>query len=120
MTPERDTPQKRKEKPMPCRRQFLAAIPVAVVTGFAVTASLTSGPAVAAMLAEDEPAAKKLGYKADAAAVDKTAFPTYTAAQTCANCQLYQGDKGSPSGGCILFGNNDVAAKGWCSAWEQG
>ncbi|WP_066736183.1 high-potential iron-sulfur protein [Cupriavidus sp. D384] len=106
---------------MPRRRQFLGYLPLALTTSMVVTAALGSRQARAAsMLGEQDPAAVKLGYKADTAKVDAQKFPAHKPSQTCANCQLYQGDKGSASGGCVLFGDKEVAAKGWCSAWEQG
>ncbi|PLP99148.1 high-potential iron-sulfur protein [Cupriavidus pauculus] len=106
---------------MPRRRQFLGYLPLALTTSVIVTAALGSRHARAAsMLGEQEPGALKLGYKADTAKVDPQKFPAHKPSQTCANCQLYQGDTGSASGGCVLFGDKDVAAKGWCSAWEQG
>lgn len=105
---------------MPRRRQFLQAIPVVIATGFAVTASVTSTSAQAAVLDEQDPQAVKLGYKADTTKVDAQKFPKHKPSQTCANCQLYQGDSTSATGGCVLFGSKEVAAKGWCTAWEQG
>jgi hypothetical protein len=105
---------------MPCRRQFLGYLPLAMSGGLAVTGLLGSRAACAAMLAEQDPQAQKLGYKADTTKVDPKTFPGHKASQTCANCQLYQGDTGSAAGGCALFGAKEVAAAGWCSAWEQG
>ena len=72
-----------------------------------------------AMVAENDPQAAGVGYKADASKVDKAKFPKYAAGQSCANCALYQGKGGSTSGGCGLFPGKQVAAKGWCSAWAK-
>lgn len=105
---------------MPRRRQFLGYLPLALSGGVAVTGLLGSRPARATMLGEQEPQAQKLGYKADTAKVDPKKYPAHKTSQTCANCQLYQGDTGSAAGGCVLFGDKEVAAAGWCSAWEQG
>jgi hypothetical protein len=105
---------------MPCRRQFLKAVPLAMAGGFAVIAPLVGETARAAMLGEQDPQAQKLGYKAYTASVDNKKYPKHTNTQTCANCQLYQGDKGSAAGGCVLFGDKEVTAGGWCGAWEQG
>ncbi|WP_427307253.1 high-potential iron-sulfur protein [Cupriavidus sp. H39] len=106
---------------MPCRRQFLGYLPLALTGSIAAAATLGSRPArAAAMLGEQEPQALKVGYMADSSRVDPRKYPAHKPSQTCANCQLYQGDEGSAAGGCALFGGKDVAAKGWCSAWEQG
>ncbi|MCY1262037.1 High potential iron-sulfur protein [compost metagenome] len=106
---------------MPRRRQFLGYLPLALTTGMVAAVVLGSRPArAAAMLGEQEPQALKVGYKADSTKVDPQKYPGHKPSQTCANCQLYQGDEGSTGGGCALFGGKDVAAKGWCSAWEQG
>jgi len=51
---------------------------------------------------------------------DPQKYPSHKLSQIYANCQLYQGDEGSATGGCALFGGKDIAAKGWCSAWERG
>ena len=71
------------------------------------------------MVAENEPQAAGVGYKADASKVDKAKYPKYAAGQNCANCALYQGKAGSASGGCGLFPGKQVSAKGWCSAWAK-
>lgn len=106
---------------MPCRRQFLGYLPLALGTGIVGTTILGSPRArAAAMLGEQDPQAIKLGYKADTTKVDPQKFPAHKPSQTCTNCQLYQGDAGAAAGGCVLFGDKEVAAKGWCTAWEQG
>jgi hypothetical protein len=70
-------------------------------------------------LAEDDPAAQKLGYRLDASKVDKTKFPNYVAGQNCSNCSLYQGNAGDAYGGCVLFGSKQVAVHGWCSSYTN-
>jgi hypothetical protein len=105
---------------MPCRRQFLGYLPLALSGGVAITGLLGSPSASAAMLGEQDPQAQKVGYKADTTKVDPKKYPSHKPSQTCANCQLYQGDTGSAAGGCALFGDKEVAAAGWCNAWEQG
>ena len=72
-----------------------------------------------AMLAETDPQAVALGYKADATKVDKTKFPKYAAGQICTNCALFQGAATAAAGGCPLFAGKQVAGKGWCSAWAK-
>ena len=71
------------------------------------------------LVAENDPQAAGVGYKADASKVDKAKYPKYAAGQNCGGCALYQGKAGSASGGCGLFAGKQVAAKGWCSAWAK-
>jgi High potential iron-sulfur protein len=71
------------------------------------------------MLAETDPTAVALGYKANASTVDKTKFPRYAAGQSCATCVLYQGVAGRPSGPCAVFAGKSVAAEGWCSSYAK-
>jgi hypothetical protein len=91
-----------------------------------LAATIASSPALigkvrAAPVAvvESDPTAQALGYKADAAQVDKAKFAKYQAGQACANCQLYQGKAGEPSGPCPIFSGKLVSAKGWCSAYVK-
>lgn len=71
------------------------------------------------MLAETDPQAGALAYKADATKVDKTKQPKYAAGQVCTNCALFQGAANASVGGCPLFAGKQVAGKGWCSAWVK-
>ncbi|KDP87351.1 high-potential iron-sulfur protein [Cupriavidus basilensis] len=103
---------------MSTRRQFLKTLPVAVAASLAAVAA-PSG-AGAATLDEKDPQAVKLDYKADTRKVDQAKFPRHAASQTCANCQLFQEGASPSTGSCVLFGDKQVAAAGWCSAWEQG
>jgi High potential iron-sulfur protein len=50
-----------------------------------------------AMVAENDPQAAGVGYKADASKVDKAKYPKYAAGQNCSNCALYQGKAGAAS-----------------------
>jgi hypothetical protein len=70
-------------------------------------------------LSEADPAAVAVGYKEDAAKVDKAKYPNFAADQTCANCSLFQGKSADAWGGCTLFSGKDVAAKGWCASWTN-
>jgi len=88
-----------------------------VVGAGALTAALSVQ--AQAVLAESDPQAVALGYKADATKVDKAKFPKYAAGQVCTNCALFQGKATDATGGCPLFGAKKVAGKGWCSAWVK-
>ena len=72
-----------------------------------------------ALVAETDPQASALGYKADATKVDKTKQPKYAAGQACVSCALFQAAANAQAGGCPLFAGKQVAAKGWCSAWVK-
>ena len=72
-----------------------------------------------AKLDEKNPQAVALGYVADATKTDTKKYPKYAAGQVCTNCALYQGKAGDAWGGCPLFAGNQVAGKGWCSAWAK-
>ncbi len=71
-----------------------------------------------AMVAETDPQAGSLGYKADTAQVDQKKYPKHTAEQKCSNCQLYQ-SKSATAGACAVFPGKLVAAGAWCSAYQK-
>jgi hypothetical protein len=95
------------------RRRFIQIIPAAGV------ALLASRAAHAAMVDENDPQAKALGYVADATKADKAKYKQYAAGQDCGNCALYQGKPTDAAAGCALFPGKQVAAKGWCSAYAK-
>ena len=41
------------------------------------------------MVAETDPQAAVLGYKANASKVDKAKYPSFAASQACSNCAMY-------------------------------
>lgn len=96
------------------RRIFMMQVAAAAsVTG------LTGQAMAQSMVAENDPQAAALGYKADATKVDKAKFPRYAAGQNCASCAIYQGAAKAASGGCPMFPGKQVSAKGWCSTWTK-
>lgn len=95
------------------RRTFI--IQSIAATGLVAAAS----GAQAAMVAENDPQAVALGYKADATKVDKAKQPKWAAGQTCGNCALFQGKPSDAAGNCPLFAGKQVASKGWCNAWAK-
>lgn len=96
------------------RRVFM----MQAIVGCAAVGTALQAQAQAAV-AETDPQAAALGYKADATKVDKTKQPKYAAGQACANCALFQGAANAALGGCPLFAGKQVASKGWCSAWAK-
>lgn len=71
----------------------------------------------ASHLTPDDPAARAVGYVEDASKVDKAKYPTYVAGQACKACSLFQGKATDPWGACLVFGNKQVAAPGWCTSY---
>jgi hypothetical protein len=96
------------------RRQFMI-----LSAAGACTLALNGKVQAQAMVAENDPQAAALGYKADASKVDKVKFAKYAAGQKCDNCALYQGKAGSAAGSCSLFAGNQVAGAGWCCAYAN-
>ncbi len=82
-------------------------------------AAIATQASAQAMLAESDSQAVALGYKADAAKVDKTKQTKFAAGQACVNCALFQGAPNAAAGGCPLFAGKQVTAKGWCSAYAK-
>ena len=76
---------------------FAGLIPVQVVNAAGM-------PPVTA----DDPIAKALAY-VDASTTD---------GQQCNNCNFWQGGD-ADRGGCQLFPDKSVAAKGWCKSWTK-
>ncbi|MGF6753034.1 high-potential iron-sulfur protein [Paraburkholderia sp. GAS334] len=97
------------------RRTFL-------ITSLGVASSLALSRqafADAPKVSESDPTAQALGYKTNASKVDKAKFPKYAAGQDCGNCSLYQGKASDPYAGCPMFAGKQVAATGWCSAYNK-
>ncbi|WGS52045.1 high-potential iron-sulfur protein [Paraburkholderia sp. D15] len=98
------------------RRQFLLGLSVGV--GSSIVLSGTAWADAANTLSETDPKAQAVGYKEDATKVDKAKFPTYAAGQNCGNCSLFQGKATDAYSGCTLFGDKQVAARGWCDSYS--
>ena len=100
------------------RRDFLKAGSLAIVS---ITAAGSLGKLAHAAepshVSEQDETAQSLGYKQDATKVDKSKFAKFKVGETCANCQLYQGQAGQMWGPCPIFSGKSVNAKGWCSAY---
>ncbi len=101
------------------RRRFFGQV---AVVGVGVAAGLTAAQQVYAQgalpeLAETEPTAAALGYKADTTKVDAAKYPNHKPEQACANCNLVQGKDGDALRPCSIFPGKGVNAKGWCAAY---
>ena len=69
-------------------------------------------------LEESDPQATGLGYKHDTTQVDAAKFAQHNPEQKCLNCSLYTGKDGDAWGPCAIFPGKEVAAEGWCSAYN--
>ncbi|NIE65433.1 High potential iron-sulfur protein [Burkholderia sp. Ax-1719] len=99
----------------PSRRTFLIASASTLVLLPLARAAQAESP----MVAETDPNAQALGYRADATHVDKTKFARYAAGQDCGNCTFYQGKSSDSAANCPLFGGKRVAAAGWCNGYNK-
>jgi len=88
------------------------------ITAWTLAAERTAN-AAGPKLEESDPTAVALGYREDTNKVDGKKFPKHQATQNCANCQLFVGTPKDTMGGCPLFAGKQVAAAGWCSAWNK-
>lgn len=101
---------------MTTRRKFvLTTLPAAALAAVAARASAQQP----ARLQETDAAAVALGYRHDAAKVDRAKFTTYAAGRNCANCSLFAAKGNEEWAPCAAVGNKLVNAKGWCSAWVK-
>jgi hypothetical protein len=98
------------------RRHFLM---LSMGVSSSLVLSRTAFADTADRLSEADPKARAVAYVEDASKVDKTRFPSYAAGQTCANCSLFQGKATDAYGGCTLFGDKQVAGRGWCSSYSN-
>lgn len=89
-------------KPQNQRRKFIHSMAALSVVPFLAPALARAG-----QLDPENAQAKALQYTHESAMADKN----------CANCQLYTGDPAADWGPCAIFPGQDVATKGWCSAW---
>ncbi len=108
-----------KRKPVDIQRRNLLRLGA---VGAAATMAAYTGLSAAQgapRLDENDPQAQALGYKHDAAKVDKQKFKNFQSGQTCANCQQFQAKPKDEWAPCTIFPGKQVNAKGWCSAWVK-
>lgn len=102
---------------MPSRRRFLRA--TATVALIPLVNLDVDTARAAEKVPLDDPAASALKFTRDAttaARVDKMGVAA--ADQFCDNCQFYTADAAEEGwGGCALFQNRLVPARGWCNGW---
>jgi len=101
----------------PSRRAFVMTV---VAGGSALATSRVVAQAAAApVLAETDPQAVALGYKADNTKVDKAKYPQHAAGQMCGGCNFFQGKPTDAMAPCQLFAGKQVSSKGWCTAYAK-
>lgn len=110
----------------PSRRRFLRRAAFATLAGLGAgaiagqaakpTAKPASAPAALPRLPLDSPQAKALAYTDNAATAKHALFKP---GSSCSNCNFYKGAKGQAQGPCLMFPQNTVSAKGWCTAWAK-
>jgi hypothetical protein len=96
----------------PERRSLLRRLAVGLSLGTLVLDGRAARGAAAALISEQDPAAKAVDYVEDA----KRAKGAESGAD-CSNCSLY-GPAGADRGSCSLFPGKLVKAAGWCSKWS--
>ncbi|NKJ49029.1 High potential iron-sulfur protein [Burkholderia sp. SG-MS1] len=96
------------------RRSFLLA-GAGVVCTLAVVRHATAGERAD----EADSVAKSLGYRIDSTKVDRARFSTYKVGDDCATCVFYKGKASDGWAPCSILGSKDVAAHGWCSAYNK-
>jgi hypothetical protein len=104
------------------RRSFLRTIPAALAVAAAAQSPhllAQAKPAAGPKLDESDPQAKALGYVHDASKADKAKFANWKPGETCNGCLQFKGKPKDSFGPCTIFGNKQVAAKGWCTAFQK-
>jgi hypothetical protein len=103
----------------PQRRRILVATTTALAAAPFLRLSVSDAVADADLphLSEDDPTAKALKYKHDAAEATRADKGGVAAAeQFCHNCKFIQSDSGQWRP-CQLFPQKAVNADGWCASW---
>ncbi|WP_180682935.1 high-potential iron-sulfur protein [Tepidicella baoligensis] len=95
------------------RRVFMMNV---AATSCAMALASVAKAAGMPMVAETDPMAVNLNYKADATQVKHA---KYKEGQQCSNCVLYQGKATDAAAACGIFPGKQVAGKGWCTAYAK-
>jgi hypothetical protein len=96
------------------RRAMLFALGLVATVGGTRRATAA---AVGTLLEESEPAAKAIGYVANARMVDEKANPGYKRSQTCATCAFIKFGTGRQRA-CTVVADRLVESAGWCKLWK--
>jgi High potential iron-sulfur protein len=90
-------------------QKLAIGVPLLPLAAYPLNAALAAD---APLLSPDAKEAKAVKYVEDASKA-QGAVP----GSTCANCAVYQGHSGAPTGPCQIFPGKQVRAAGWCSSW---
>jgi hypothetical protein len=90
-------------------QKLTLGVPLLPLAAYQLNAALAAD---APLLSPDAKEAQAVKYVEDASKA-KGAVP----GSTCANCAVYQGRSGAPTGPCQIFPGKLVKAAGWCSSW---
>jgi hypothetical protein len=90
-------------------QKLALGVPLLPLAAYPLNAALAAD---APLLSPDAKEAQAVKYVEDASKA-KGAVP----GSTCANCAVYQGHSGAPTGPCQIFPGKLVKAAGWCSSW---
>ena len=90
-------------------QKLTLGVPLLPLAAYPLNAALAAD---APLLSPDAKEAQAVKYVEDASKA-KGAVP----GSTCANCAVYQGQSGAPTGPCQIFPGKLVKAAGWCSSW---
>lgn len=97
------------------RRRFIKLTAIGLAAAPFANVLLSGAAAAADPIAETDPLAAAMKYKADAT----KAAERKDATATCANCALYTGKAGDATGPCSIFQGKLVSSGGWCTAWAK-
>ena len=95
------------------RRHFLQTLTLGAPL-MTVATYESARAADAPLLNPEDKDAKAVKYVEDATKAKALGAPPDS---TCANCAVYQGKAGAPTGPCQIFPGKLVKAAGWCSSW---
>jgi High potential iron-sulfur protein len=91
-------------------QKLTLGVPLLPLAAYQLNAALAAD--APPLLSPDAKEAQAVKYVEDASKA-KGAVP----GSTCANCAVYQGRSGAPTGPCQIFPGKLVKAAGWCSSW---
>lgn len=94
------------------RRVFMMALA-------ASGSGLAAAQATPKRVDEADEQAVALGYRHDSTQVDFAKYPKHSSTQICSNCSFWQGAASDAWAGCAMFGRKQIAAPGWCLAWNK-
>ena len=93
--------------------------PKPVPKAASAAAAAPAVPGALPHLEETDPAAKALGYVADAKRADPKSVPARAAGAQCSNCLQLQGKTGDEWRPCNMYPKKLVHQAGWCKVYSK-